>query len=93
MIRHACAGTRGWGDFDAAAMVRVLIALLVVGGRRLRHLAFVQDDPLFRRFCAVQVLPTARTTSRWLQGFTLTTVAHLQAINTAVVARVLATLP
>lgn len=92
VVRHACAGTRGWGDFGAVAMVRVLIALLVVGGRRLRHLAFVQDDPLFRRFCEVQVLPTARTTSRWLQGFTMTTVAHLQAINTAVVAQVLATL-
>ena len=38
------------------------------------------------------MVPTARTVSRWLQGFTMTTVARLQAINTAVVARVLATL-
>ena len=63
-----------------------------MGGRRLRHLAFVQNDPLFQRFGEVQVVPTARTVSRWLQGFTMTTVARLQAINTAVVARVLATL-
>ena len=91
-VRAACAGTAGWGDCGAVAMVRLLIGLLVVGGRRLRHLAFVQDDPLFRRFCAVQVVPTARTVSRWLQGFTMTTVAALQAINTAVIARVLATL-
>ena len=91
-VRAACAGTAGWGDFGAVAMVRLLIGLLVVGGRRLRHLAFVQDDPLFRRFCEVQVVPTARTVSRWLQGFTMTTVAALQAINTAVIARVLATL-
>jgi hypothetical protein len=73
-------------------MGRLVIGLLVVGGRRLRHLAFVQDDPLFHRFCEVQVVPTARTVSRWLQGFTMTTVAALQAINTAVIARVLATL-
>ena len=73
-------------------MVRVLMGLLLVGGRRLRHLAFVQNDPLFQRFGEVQVVPTARTVSRWLQGFTMTTVARLQAINTAVVARVLATL-
>ncbi len=73
-------------------MVRLLIGALVVGGRRLRHLAFVQDDPLFRRFCEVQVVPTARTASRWLQGFTLQTVACLQQINTAVIARVLTTL-
>jgi Transposase DDE domain group 1 len=91
-VRAACVGTAGWSDFGAVAMVRLLIGLLVVGGRRLRHLAFVPDDPLFRRFCEVQVVPTARTVSRWLQGFTMTTVAALQAINTAVIARVLATL-
>jgi len=45
-----------------------------------------------QRFCALRVLPTARTVSCWLQGFTMTTVASLQAINTAVVARVLTTL-
>jgi len=91
-VRAACAGTAGWGDFGAVAMVRLVIGLLVVGGRRLRHLAFVEDDPLFQRFCEVQIVPTARTVSRWLQGFTMTTVASLQAINTAVIARVLATL-
>ena len=91
-VRAACAGSAGWGDFGATAMVRLVVGLLVVGGRRLRHLAFVEDDPLCHRFCEVQVVPTARTVSRWLQGFTMTTVACLQAINTAVVARVLATL-
>ncbi len=91
-VRAACAETAGWGDFGAVAMVRLVIALLIVGGRRLRHLAYLQDDPLFQRFCEVHVVPTARTMSRWLQGFTMTTVAALQAINTAVVARVLATL-
>jgi hypothetical protein len=55
-------------------------------------LAFVQVDPLFKHFCEVQVVPTARSVSRWLQGFTRTTVACLQQISTAVVARVLATL-
>jgi Transposase DDE domain group 1 len=91
-VRAACAGLAEHGDFGAVAMVRLVIGLLVVGGRRLRHIAFVQDDPLFQRFCEVQVVPTARTVSRWLQGFTMTTVAALQAINTAVIARVLATL-
>ena len=90
-VRAACAGTPGWGDFGVVAMVRLLIGLLVVGGRRLCHLAYLQDDPLFQRFCEVQVVPTARTVSRWLQAFTMTTVACLQAINTAVIARVLAT--
>jgi hypothetical protein len=92
VVRDACAGTAAWSDFGAVAMMRLLIGLLVVGGRRLRHLVFVQDDPLFKRFCEVQVVPTARSVSRWLQGFTMTTVACLQQINTTVIARVLATL-
>lgn len=92
VVRDAWAGTAVWSDFGAVAMVRLLIGLLLVGGRRLRHLAFVQDDPLFKRFCELQVVPTARSVSRWLQGFTMTTVACLQQINTAVVARVVATL-
>jgi hypothetical protein len=92
VVRSACAGTATWSDFGARAMVRLLIGLLVVGGRRLRHLAFVQDDPLFKRFCEVQIVPTARSVSRWLQGVTMTTVACLQQINTTVIARVLATL-
>jgi hypothetical protein len=92
MVRHAWVGRTGWGDFGAVAMVRLVIALLVVGGRRLRHLAFVQDDPVFRRFCAVRVVPTARTLSRWLQAFTMASVASLQTLNTLVIARVLATL-
>ena len=92
VVRDAFAGTPAWGDFGAVAMVRLVIGLLVVGGRRLRHLAFVQDDPLFQRFCEVRVVPTARTLSRWLQTFTMATVASVQQINTVVVARVLATL-
>jgi Transposase DDE domain group 1 len=92
VIRDAFRVAPCWGDFGAVSMVRLVIGLLVVGGRRLRHVAFLRDDPLFRRFCAVQVMPTARTVSRWLQGFTMTTVACLQQINTVVIARVLGTL-
>jgi len=53
---------------------------------------FVQDDPLVRRFSGVRLIPTARTLSRWLKRFTMTTVARLQALNAAVVARMLTTL-
>jgi hypothetical protein len=92
VVRDAFAGVPAWGDFGAVVMVRLMIGLLVVGGRRLRHLAFVQDDPLFQRFCEVRLVPTARTLSRWLQAFTMATVTCLQRINTVVIARVLATL-
>jgi hypothetical protein len=89
LIRTAFGGARLGGDFGVVAMVRLLIGLLVVGGRRLDHVAYVADDPLFRRFCRVRVLPTARTVSRWLTQFTMQTVERLQALNAAVIAHVI----
>jgi hypothetical protein len=89
MVRAAFAGTPSWGDFGVVALVRVLIGLVILGGRRLRHLAYLQDDVVFRRFAGLRVGPTGRTVSRWLKGFTMRTVGRLQAANAAVVARVL----
>jgi len=54
--------------------VRLPIGVLVVGGRRLEHVEYVQDDPVLQRFCQPQVLPTARTLSRWLTPFIMKTV-------------------
>src|SRR5512139_1123711 len=87
VVRDAFAGAPLGGDFGAVAMVRLLVGLLVIGGRRLRHVAFAADDPVFRRFCQMRVVPTARTVSRWLTAFTLTTVERLQRVNAAVIAQ------
>lgn len=89
LIRTAFRGARLGGDFGVVAMVRLLLGLLVVGGRRLDHVAYVADDPLFLRFCRLRVLPTARTVSRWLTQFTMKTVERLQALNAAVIAHVI----
>ena len=78
------------GDFQAVALVRLVLALLVVGGRRLRHLEFLQGDPLIHRFTGLQVLPTSRTVSRWLQRFRGATVEQLRQVNAALVATVVA---
>ncbi len=88
-IRDAFADLPRWGDFGAVAMVRVLVGLVIVGGRRLRHIAHVADDPVFRRFGTVRVVPTARTLSRWLHRFRMRTVTRLQTLNAAVVGRLL----
>jgi hypothetical protein len=87
LVRDVFRGTPTWGDYGVVAMVRLLIGLLIVGGRRLRHVAYVADDPLFRRFTGLRRLPTARTVSRWLKQFTMTTVERLQDLNAGVVAR------
>lgn len=92
LVRRHFAGVPAWGDYGVVAMVRLLIGLLVVGGRRLRHVAYLADDPLVRRFAGLRRLPTARTLSRWLKHFTMTTVGRLQDLNTAIVARVMPTL-
>jgi hypothetical protein len=89
MVREAFAGTTKWGDYGVVAMIRLLLGLVIIGGRRLRHLAYVQDDPLFRRFAGVRCVPTARTVSRWLKHFTMRTVDCLQVLNAGIVARVL----
>lgn len=86
MIRDSFRGTRLGGDFGVVAMIRLLIGLLVVGGRRLDHVSYVANDPLIQRFCRLQMLPTARTVSRWLKQFTMKTVERLQALNAAVIA-------
>ncbi len=89
LVREVFRGNAGWGDYGVVAMVRLLVGVLVVGGRRLRHVAYVADDPVFRRFTGLQCLPTARTVSRWLKQFTMTTVGRLQDLNAGVIARVL----
>ena len=89
LVRDVFRGTVRWGDYGMVAMIRLLVGLLMVGGRRLRHVAYVADDPVFRRFTGLRCLPTARTVSRWLKPFTMTTVGRLQDLNAGVVARVL----
>jgi hypothetical protein len=57
-VRQAFAGAARWGDFGVVPMVRLVVGLVIVGGRRLRHLAYVADDPVFQRFGGVRVVPT-----------------------------------
>ncbi len=54
------------GDYDVVSMIRVILALLLVGGRRLSHIAYVQHDPIFGRVVHLSKLPNERTLSRWL---------------------------
>jgi hypothetical protein len=89
LVRGAFSDARLGGDFGVIAMVRVLIGLLLLGGRRLDHLRYLATDPLLRRFARVRVWPTARTASRWLKRFTMKSVEHLAALNAAVIAQII----
>ncbi len=89
LLRSAFGEVRLGGDFGVTAMMRVLIGLLIVGGRRLEHLKYLASDPLLKRFARVRQWPTARTVSRWLKRFTMKSVEPLVALNAAVVAQIL----
>ena len=69
-VRKALAGTAVDGDYGVVRMVLVVVALLLIGGARVTHLAFLGVDPLVLRFCGLQRLPADRTVVRWLKAFT-----------------------
>jgi hypothetical protein len=57
-------------DYSSYRMALALIAMLIVGGSRLRHLRLLAHDPLVLRFAQLTRLPDIRTTSRWLGSLT-----------------------
>lgn len=58
------------GDFGAVRMAMLVIGLLVIGGLRVTHLAFVGTDPILLRFAGLHLVPADRTVVRWLKAFT-----------------------
>lgn len=65
-VRRHLRGCDPGGDFPGFAVVRLLLSMILVGARRLRHVGYLQGDPLVHRFCGLAFLPTDRTLSRWL---------------------------
>ena len=56
-------------DYGAARILLALIGMIVVGGVRVTHLAFLGVDPVLLRFCALKRLPTDRTVVDLLKRF------------------------
>ncbi len=65
------------GDYGGARLVLLLLALWVVGGRRIEHLRYLAADPLVARLCGLARVPADRTVVAWLKQFTQ---AALQAV-------------
>jgi hypothetical protein len=64
-------------DYGAARILLALIGMLIVGGVRITHLAFLGADPVLLRFCALKRLPTDRTVVDLLKRFTSQTLLAL----------------
>jgi hypothetical protein len=79
--RHLRASDPG-GDYSSVAVVRLLVAMLVVGASRLHHVGYLVGDPLVQRFCGLRRLPGERTLSRWLSRCSASVRSALQALNT-----------
>jgi hypothetical protein len=79
-IRRAL-GKHTRGDYGGSHLVLLVIGLLVVGARRLQHLRYLANDPLFARFCGLSHIPSNRTVVNWLKQFTQTSLRALTRIN------------
>jgi hypothetical protein len=84
-IRRAFQGYKLGGDYGVVDCILTLIALYLVGGSRLRHLAYLSEDPLVQRLCELSSLPSDRTLSRWLKQFTNDSLQALVSLNSEIV--------
>jgi hypothetical protein len=85
-----CASRLGiGGDVRFASMVLLIVAMLLVGARRLRHVAFLRGDPLVRRFAGLERVPDRTTLARTLKRFDRRGLAELEALSDELVARAL----
>ena len=93
LIRSFLSSTGLTGDFGITGMFRLFIGLVMVGAERLRHILYLDGDPVFERFCGLASLPSSRTMSRWLKSFTATSYERLQDLNAKIVSRMIQKLP
>lgn len=88
-LREAFRGLVLRGDYPWVGITRLLLAMLWVGGRRLRHVRFLSRDPLVMRFAGLVAVPDERTLSRWLKQFNQKSLGCLRQLNLGlVVARI-----
>jgi len=77
-------------DFGSVPLVVLVLVMLITGARRVRHVGYVQGDPLVERVCGLRRLPTHHTLCRWLRGFDDRGVKGLLAVNEGLVSEVIA---
>jgi Transposase DDE domain group 1 len=82
-IRQAFSGYGLAGDYGAGRLVLLVIALFVVGARRLEHLRYLAHDPLVARLAGLARIPTDRTVVNWLTQFTQEALQGLITLNSA----------
>jgi hypothetical protein len=86
-LRRCLAGCQPAGDYSPVAIVSLLLAMLFVGARRLRHCRHLHGDPIISRFAGLKRLPCDRTLSRWLGRCNARVRAALQELTAELIVR------
>jgi len=68
-LREALAPHGLHGDYGVIGIAFSILALILIGGWRVTHLAFVGADPIVLRFAGLRRPPADRTVVRWLKRF------------------------
>ena len=76
-------------DFGAVRLSMLVLAMLIAGARRVRHVCYLANDPLVERLCGLSRLPSLHTLGRWLRGFDAGGVKALLEVNERLVAEVI----
>ena len=90
LLRRELAAALPRSDFGSIRMVLVILALIISGGRRVRHLLLLAEDPLVLRLCGLRRMPTPRSVGRWLAAFRGKHLPALQRVNALVAAKAIA---
>lgn len=85
-IREAIDRAVPRSDYGASRVVMLLLMMVMTGGRRIRHLMHLRNDPMVERTCGLKSLPTARSVGRWLSEFENRGVEALGGLNEEVAA-------
>lgn len=80
-IRRVAGACLPRSDYGSVAMLLLVLTLLISGGRRVRHLAYLESDPLVLRCCGLKRVPSGRTLGRWLVGFDDAGLSKLSDLN------------
>ena len=85
-VREAIGQALPATDYGASRVVMLLLTMLISGGRRVRHLGYLRNDPIVARTCGLRSLPTSRSVARWLASFEGAGVEALCRVNERVAA-------
>jgi hypothetical protein len=87
-LRRRLSGKLPTSDYGVVQMVMLLLTMLIVGGRRVRHLLYLREDPLVRRTSQMRRVPVPSSVGRWLGKFRSRHLKALHQLNEDLVAAV-----